>query len=36
VTTERYVGKGGLKLEFALDRFGVDPMGWVCADLGSL
>jgi 23S rRNA (cytidine1920-2'-O)/16S rRNA (cytidine1409-2'-O)-methyltransferase len=33
--SERYVGKGGLKLEFALEHFGVDPAGWVCADLGS-
>lgn len=30
-----YVGKGGLKLEFALDAFGVEPTHWTAADLGS-
>jgi 23S rRNA (cytidine1920-2'-O)/16S rRNA (cytidine1409-2'-O)-methyltransferase len=30
-----YVGRGGLKLEQALDEFGVDPAGRVCADIGS-
>jgi len=35
MTSGRYVGKGGLKLEFALEHFGVDPAGWTCADLGS-
>ncbi len=30
-----YVGKGGLKLEFALDAFRIDPTGRVAADLGS-
>jgi len=30
-----YVGRGGLKLRFALDRFRVDPTGLVAADLGS-
>ncbi|MEX0741664.1 MAG: SAM-dependent methyltransferase [Phycisphaeraceae bacterium] len=29
-----YVSRGGLKLAAALDAFGVDPSGWVCADLG--
>ncbi len=29
-----FVGKGGLKLQFALDRFGVDPTGMTAADLG--
>jgi 23S rRNA (cytidine1920-2'-O)/16S rRNA (cytidine1409-2'-O)-methyltransferase len=29
-----YVGKGGLKLAFALDHFAVDPSGMLCADLG--
>ncbi len=33
--TLRYVSRGGLKLEGALDRFGVDPAGLVCADLGA-
>jgi 23S rRNA (cytidine1920-2'-O)/16S rRNA (cytidine1409-2'-O)-methyltransferase len=31
----RYVSRGGLKLEAALRRFGIDPTGWVCADFGS-
>jgi 23S rRNA (cytidine1920-2'-O)/16S rRNA (cytidine1409-2'-O)-methyltransferase len=30
-----YVSRGGLKLEAALDAFGVDPAGWVCADVGA-
>ena len=30
-----YVGRGGLKLEGALDRFGIDPAGWICADIGA-
>lgn len=29
-----YVSRGGLKLAAALDAFGLDPAGWVCADLG--
>lgn len=29
-----YVSRGGLKLRHALDRFGLDPAGSVCADLG--
>jgi 23S rRNA (cytidine1920-2'-O)/16S rRNA (cytidine1409-2'-O)-methyltransferase len=31
----RYVSRGGLKLERALDEFRVDPAGWVCADIGA-
>lgn len=31
----RYVSRGGLKLEAALERFRVDPAGRVCADLGA-
>lgn len=31
----RYVGRGGLKLEGALDAFGVDPTGQTCADFGA-
>lgn len=31
----RYVSRGGLKLEAALDTFAVDPAGWVCADIGA-
>lgn len=30
----RYVGRGALKLEHALDEFGIDPVGLRCADLG--
>jgi 23S rRNA (cytidine1920-2'-O)/16S rRNA (cytidine1409-2'-O)-methyltransferase len=30
-----YVGRGGLKLEQALDAFAVDVRGRVCADIGS-
>jgi 23S rRNA (cytidine1920-2'-O)/16S rRNA (cytidine1409-2'-O)-methyltransferase len=31
----KYVSRGGLKLEAALDAFGVDPAGLTCADVGS-
>jgi len=30
-----FVGRGGLKLEAALDRFGVSPAGLVCIDVGA-
>lgn len=30
-----YVSRGGLKLEGALDRFDLDPRGWVCMDVGA-
>jgi len=30
-----YVSRGGLKLRRALDVFGIDPSGRVCADLGA-
>lgn len=30
-----YVSRGGLKLAAALDAFGIDPAGWVCADFGA-
>jgi 23S rRNA (cytidine1920-2'-O)/16S rRNA (cytidine1409-2'-O)-methyltransferase len=33
--TPRYVSRGGIKLEGALDHFGVDPAGKVCADIGA-
>lgn len=29
-----FVGKGGLKLQFALDHFGIDVQGLIAADLG--
>jgi len=32
---EKYVSRGGLKLEGALDEFQVNPEGWVCLDVGS-
>jgi 23S rRNA (cytidine1920-2'-O)/16S rRNA (cytidine1409-2'-O)-methyltransferase len=32
---ERYVGRGGLKLEHALGYFAIDPTGWVCVDVGA-
>lgn len=34
-STLPYVSRGGLKLKGALDAFGVDPMGLVCADIGA-
>ncbi len=30
-----YVGRGGLKLEKALDTFAIDPAGLVCLDVGA-
>lgn len=30
-----FVGRGGLKLEGALDRFSIDPAGLVCLDIGA-
>lgn len=32
---ERYVGRGGYKLEAALDFFKINPTGWVCLDVGA-
>src|SRR5689334_16708010 len=32
---ERYVGRGGLKMEGALGQFGLDPTGWTCLDIGA-
>jgi 23S rRNA (cytidine1920-2'-O)/16S rRNA (cytidine1409-2'-O)-methyltransferase len=32
---QRYVGRGGLKLEGALDAFQIDPAGWTCIDVGA-
>ena len=31
----RYVSRGGLKLEHALDHFDLSPRGLVCCDLGA-
>ena len=33
--TIAYVGRGGLKLEAALDAFGIDPSGKTCFDVGA-
>lgn len=30
-----FVSRGGFKLEAALREFGIDPAGWVCADIGA-
>jgi 23S rRNA (cytidine1920-2'-O)/16S rRNA (cytidine1409-2'-O)-methyltransferase len=32
---ERYVGRGGLKMEGALLAFGLSPTQWVCLDVGA-
>jgi|SRR5271170_2141440 23S rRNA (cytidine1920-2'-O)/16S rRNA (cytidine1409-2'-O)-methyltransferase len=32
---QKYVGRGGFKLEGALDDFHVDPQGFTCLDVGS-
>ena len=32
---ERYVGRGGLKMEAALANFAVNPIGQVCLDIGA-
>jgi len=32
---EKYVGRGGFKLEAALDHFAIDPAGLVCVDIGA-
>ncbi len=31
----KYVSRGGLKLEGALEAFGIDPRGMVCLDVGA-
>jgi len=33
--SDDFVSRAGHKLARALDAFGIDPTGWVCADLGS-
>lgn len=35
VAREKFVGRGGLKLEGALDTFGIHPDGRICADIGA-
>lgn len=32
---QKYVGRGGLKLEAALDAFGIDPSGMTALDIGA-
>ncbi|MEQ1858933.1 MAG: TlyA family RNA methyltransferase [Chthoniobacteraceae bacterium] len=32
---DRYVGRGGHKLEGALKAFAIDPTGWTCLDIGA-
>jgi 23S rRNA (cytidine1920-2'-O)/16S rRNA (cytidine1409-2'-O)-methyltransferase len=32
---KKFVGRGGLKLEEALDHFSLDPSGLTCADIGA-
>lgn len=34
-SASKYVGRGGFKLEAALDAFGVDPAGQTCLDIGA-
>ena len=34
-TKPRYVSRGGMKLEDALRHFEIEPMGFVCADIGT-
>jgi 23S rRNA (cytidine1920-2'-O)/16S rRNA (cytidine1409-2'-O)-methyltransferase len=34
-STLRYVSRGGLKLEGALEEFGISPAGLICLDVGS-
>jgi 23S rRNA (cytidine1920-2'-O)/16S rRNA (cytidine1409-2'-O)-methyltransferase len=31
----KFVGRGGIKLEGALEAFVIDPTGWVCIDVGA-
>jgi len=35
VAKEKFVGRGGLKLEGALDTFEIDPTGRICIDVGA-
>jgi 23S rRNA (cytidine1920-2'-O)/16S rRNA (cytidine1409-2'-O)-methyltransferase len=34
-SADRFVGRGGHKLEGALKHFGIEPAGWVCLDVGA-
>ena len=35
IAEEKFVGRGGYKLEAALDHFGINPIGLVCLDVGA-
>jgi len=35
VAKEKFVGRGGFKVEAALDAFAIDPSGRICADIGA-
>ncbi|MDD5200363.1 MAG: TlyA family RNA methyltransferase [Terrimicrobiaceae bacterium] len=35
IRAEKYVSRGGLKLDAALDTFAIDPAGRVCLDVGA-
>lgn len=35
VAKEKFVGRGGLKIEGALDAFAIDPAGRTCMDIGA-
>lgn len=35
VAKEKYVGRGGFKLEAALDAFSINPAGRICLDVGA-
>jgi len=35
ISAPRFVSRGGEKLETALQRFRLQPTGWVCADVGA-
>jgi 23S rRNA (cytidine1920-2'-O)/16S rRNA (cytidine1409-2'-O)-methyltransferase len=35
IARERYVSRGGRKLEAALEYFGIDPTAWRCLDIGA-
>lgn len=31
----KFVGRGGFKIERALEAFAIDPTAWICADIGA-
>lgn len=35
VASEKYVGRGGYKMEGALAKFGISPAGFTCLDIGA-